>query len=183
MNLPTKEECFELLKKYDVPSNVINHMKLVTKIAVFLAKRLKEKRIDIHLELVEYAALLHDIDKIITLKKTGEHGKISKKILAEEGFPELGEIIEVHGVKGLIECRLNTWEKKIVNYADKRVIDDKMADVDERFDDLIKRYKGTIPKKNFEKTRKLVKDVEKQIFSHLDFKPEELEEKMKNRKV
>ena len=179
MNLPTKKECFVLLKKHDVPSRIISHMKLVTKIAVFLAKKLKQKGIDIHLELVEYAALLHDIDKIITLKKTGEHGKISKKILIEEGYPELGAIIEVHGVMGLIEDRLNTWEEKIVNYADKRVIHNKMASVDERFDNLIKRYKGAIPKKDFEKTRKLTKKLEKQIFDELDIKPEDLEKEMK----
>jgi len=64
MNLPNKEECEELFAKYNTPQNVIKHSKQVNKIAVWLAKKLKENNIDINIELVDYASLLHDLVRL-----------------------------------------------------------------------------------------------------------------------
>ena len=64
MELPSKEECYKLLKEYHVPQNVVEHSKKVAKVALFLGDRLIKKGINVNLELVEQASLLHDLVRI-----------------------------------------------------------------------------------------------------------------------
>jgi len=177
MRLPTKEECFELLKEYKVPQNIIDHSITVTKIAVFLAKKLKQKGIDVNVDLVEKASLLHDIDKIPSLKDLTNHGEIGREILVKKGLNDIADVTAVHIAESLEDGKVDTWEKKLVNYADKRVKHNSIVTIDERYDDLIQRYHH-VSEQGFNKMRKLIKDVEKQIFQNLDFKPEELEKEM-----
>lgn len=174
MILPTKEECLALLKEYKVPSNIVAHTKVVTKIAVFLSEKLKEKGIKINKELVERSAMLHDLDKIITLKDLRQHGFLTKKILTEKGYPEVGKVIEFHG---LLE-HIGSWEEKVLIYADRRVNHEDIVSVDERYDGLLERYSSSFPKQEIESGREIVKSIEKEIFKNLDFKPEDLKNKL-----
>ena len=182
MNLPTKQQCFEIFKEHKVPQNIIEHCLMVNKIAVFLAEKLKQKGIDINIDLLDRASLLHDLDKIPTKNQIIEHGELSKKIMTEKGYPELGKLIKVHTCENIKEGLVNTWEEKLLNYADIRVLNDKIVSAHKRFEDGRKRYPH-FAKPEHRITEKLAFEIEKEIFSHLDFKPEELEEEMKNRKV
>ncbi|MFT4304731.1 MAG: HDIG domain-containing metalloprotein, partial [Candidatus Woesearchaeota archaeon] len=68
INLPTKQECMHLIKvTYRMPQNIIDHSIQVNKVAVFLATKLKEKNIEINLDLVDRASILHDIMKMIEI--------------------------------------------------------------------------------------------------------------------
>jgi len=88
MNLPTHEQCIEILDEHEVPENVRKHCFSVNKVAVFLALKLKQKGIEINIDLVDRASLLHDLDKIKTLGQ-GTHGQLSREILEGKGYPEL----------------------------------------------------------------------------------------------
>jgi len=63
-NLPTRQECFNIMKKYHVPSHILDHSQSVAKLAVFLAKKLNENGIIVDVALVERACLLHDMVRI-----------------------------------------------------------------------------------------------------------------------
>ena len=178
MNLPTKEECFEIFKEHKVPQNIIEHCLMVNKIAVFLAEKLKQKGIEINIELLDRASLLHDLDKIPTLNNHVEHGKLSEKIMIEKSYPELGKLISVHTCENIKKGLVNTWEEKLLNYADMRVLNDKIVSAHKRFEYGRKRY-PYFAKPEHRITEKLAFGIEKEIFSHLDFKLEELEEEMK----
>ena len=85
MDIPSRKECFSLLDEYKVPQNVRDHTDLVNRIAVFLATKLKDAGVDIDVDVVDRASLVHDLDKMQTLE-TGNHGEITEKILAERGY-------------------------------------------------------------------------------------------------
>ncbi|MCX8147059.1 MAG: HDIG domain-containing protein [Candidatus Woesearchaeota archaeon] len=174
---PTKEQCLKLLKEHNVPENVIKHSMAVNKVAVFLAKKLKEKGVKINISLVDRASLLHDLDKIPTLDK-GNHGEVARKILEERGHHKLGEVVHKHIFEAPFKLGLNSWEEKIVNYADKRCTEDKIVPLKERFEYGRKRY-GKESNEHREKTEKYFFDLEKQIFDIIGLEPEKLGEHIK----
>ena len=177
MKLPTKEYCFEILKEHEVPQNIIDHSLRVTSIAVCLAKKLVEKGIKIDVDVVERASLLHDLDKIQTLHDFNTHGVVSREILSKKGYAELGKIVNAHRAEDIKDGLVETWEEKVVNYADKISQNDKIVSLSERFEYGRKKYPH-LSTPEHRGTEKLVKEVEDEIFSHLDFDACELEEKM-----
>jgi putative nucleotidyltransferase with HDIG domain len=175
MKLPTHEKCFALLKKYEMPKNILDHSILVNKVAVYLAKKLKLAGIDVDVDVVDRASLLHDIGKLRTLKKmTGvldwakdEHHIEGEKILTDEGYPELGLVARRHSLREL--KNVNKWEEKIVKYADLRAKHDKLVDVRERMEDLGERYK--VPEEERVPLSEVLK-LEKEIFDVIGESPD-----------
>lgn len=68
--LPTRKECFDIIKEYRLPLHILKHSLAVAKLAVFLAERLKEKGVTVNVELVDRACLLHDILKVCDLPES-----------------------------------------------------------------------------------------------------------------
>jgi uncharacterized protein len=200
MKLPTKEECFEIIEEYKVFDNIKEHIKQVNKIAVFLSKKLKEKGINVDIDVVDRASLLHDIAKTIDIgndpriKKDPKFYKKLKNrfpdikheeavsiILKEKGYEELGKVAKQHGFKSLGNHK--TWEQKILVYSDARVAHDKIVNLKERLDDVCTRYTNLNINDydpDFRKKHEVeLGKIEKEIFAYLDFKPEDLKEEIK----
>ncbi len=171
MNIPTREECLGLLKENPVPENVVNHCLMVNKVAVFLAKKLKERGIEVNVELVDVASLLHDVGR------TREKEKYPKPKHLEEGYnrlkdkyPEVAETIRVHGL--LILDKAQTWEQKIVNYADKRAWEHEIVSLQKRISSVERRYEFTMP----EEMKQKYFQLEKEIFNIIGIEPDKLGE-------
>lgn len=176
-NLPTREECYALLKEYELPNNIIRHTELVNKISVFLARRLKQAGIQVDIDMVDRASLLHDLDKMLTLKSPN-HGKITEKILIEKGYPEVGKIAKLHGFEYIKEKDL-PWEAKIINYADKRVMHDQLSSLRDRLDEAWSRYEEVFHERDSEADKKIF-EVEKEIFDIIKLKPEDIKGHIKS---
>jgi putative nucleotidyltransferase with HDIG domain len=174
MKPPNKKECLELLKKYNTPENIIKHSLKVNEISVFLAKKLKQKGIKIDIDLLNAGSLLHDIKKWDEIRnnKISSHGFDGYNLFKNK-LPKLADVIKKHMLYQI--PYLKTWEEKIVHYADRRVNHDKIVSLEKRFDYLNKRYPA-IDKKKRKKIYELNKKLEKEIFSKIDIKPEEIEE-------
>ena len=177
MKLPTHKQCLELLDEHNVPDNVRKHSFAVNKVAVFLAKKLKEKGIRIDVELVDRASLLHDLDKIPTLG-THDHGKMTREILSTKGYPELGRIIHNHLYSALLIDGL-TWEEKIVNYSDKRCTEDNIVTLDSRVKYIKEKYAKKYKDVNEDAENRL-RSLETEIFSIIGLDPEKLGEYIGN---
>ena len=204
MNLPTKEEIESLWDEYHVPENIREHSRQVAKVAVFLAKKLKEKGIHVDVGLAERSALLHDIARSANFENPEEHpqatkedadfwiqlkhkypdthhGDIAADLLAEK-YPEVADVIKAHTIENEFEGLLeSSWEAKLLVYADFRVLHDKIVSFEERTEDSIKRH-GQFYEELQERTGKSyrkvieanVRKVEKEIFEKLDIGPEEV---------
>ena len=181
MNLPTQAECSELFIKYNTPKNVIDHSKKVNLVAIFLAKKLAENDVDINIELVDKASLLHDLVRIPEQindpeLKTKHHAYINYEILKND-YPEMAEVIREHRFEAIINPELlDTWEKKIVSYADKRVNNDQIVNVDTRIKKGLERWKLSGQEDNLDEVLKNLKIMEKQIFNKISLNPKDINE-------
>lgn len=132
--VPSEKECYRLLEEYSVPENVVRHSEKVREFALGLAGGIE----GVNLELVSAGALLHDIDKIDTLGGKGSHGEPGCRALAEKGFQAVAEIVRKHVMEKIFE--LESIEEKIVYYADKRVIGDRVVPLAERMEFIGEKY-------------------------------------------
>lgn len=179
--LPSRRECLELLKKHGQPQTVVAHTLVVEKAAVAISKKLRKTGEKVDLELVRVGALLHDVAKMQRtrggeLKPRRHHAEAGAKILKKEGVSkEIAKIVELHTLDAGKQPK--SWEEKIVFYADKRVEWDGIVSLEDRFEALKKRYSefpGAVQK--IEKSLPFTEKIEKQIFSKIERRPEELEE-------
>ena len=130
--LPTRAEALDILAKAGCSKKVIEHCKTVSKFAVRVARAFRRRGVNVDLRLVEIGGLLHDIGRSRT--HSVDHAPIGEEIALSLGLPQsIVCIIERHvggGVPKDEARRLGwsakdylpeTWEEKIVCYADKRV--------------------------------------------------------------
>src|SRR3989344_7850587 len=157
MKIPTREECIRLLKLNNVPDNIIAHTKKVCEFSLKVCGELEERGIKVNKDLVAAAALLHDIKKL----DSGEHEIEGAKYIESLGYPEVAVLIKKHGLRHSHEegFKPETWEEKIIFYSDKRVKNDKVVTVDDRFEYIKQRYK----REDVEKEIKFTKEIEKEL--------------------
>jgi uncharacterized protein len=176
--VPSADQCYELLKRYDVPDHVIKHSEVVCRVAVFLAAHLNTRGEELDIAQIGAAALLHDITKMEGIRTHQDHAKTGQRLLRELGYRRIGGIVAEHVRlrEGRIPRPLS--EEEIINYSDKRVMHDKIVTLEERFADLRMRYGRKDPDGNAIERIITLEDktyeLESKIFSRLDFPPEEL---------
>jgi len=121
--IPNRIQCLSLWDKYNLPSAKRIHVEEVTQLAKFLASKLKAQnsKFKVSMELIEAAALLHDIDKNVTKQPGERHPDTAVRILQELGFDEVAEVVRKHSLHAILDPELTpkTWEEKIVYLADK----------------------------------------------------------------
>ncbi|MBN1365699.1 MAG: HDIG domain-containing protein [Syntrophaceae bacterium] len=145
--IPTKTECEELMAKYSMLPNIIEHSLQVMRVALAITDNLKDG-VSINRDVVIAGALLHDITKTKALKKKEDHAATGGALLRELGFPRIAEIVEQHVILKNLNLEGKIEEKEIVNYADKRVSHDKIVTLEERVSDLMQRYGKTEEMRN-----------------------------------
>jgi len=160
MKIPTKEECLKILKDNNVPDNIIAHTKKVCEFSLKVCGVLEERGIKVNRELVAAAALLHDIKKL----KPGDHEIEGAEYVESLGYPEVGVLIKKHGLKYSFNDEFipKTWEEKIIFYSDKRVKNDKIVTVDERFEYIKQTYK----REDVEKEIRFTKEIGKELLGN-----------------
>jgi uncharacterized protein len=207
-NLPTRDQCFEIIKKYNVPPHIVRHSQAVAKLAVFLAQRLKEKGIAVDTELVDKACLLHDLARVCDLRESDYmdfaapatkqqkaawrrlkekyeavcHEEIANDLLKRK-YPVLALVIKKHRFSALLDekDKPETWEEKIVYYADKRVTHERIVTLKERLEEAHYRnahlrQRQTPNKVDVNEVDRLIFELERQIFAVIDLNPDEVTE-------
>ena len=180
--VPTHDQCYNLLKQYEVPDHIIRHSEVVRNVAIFLAERLNVSGQNLSIQAINAAALLHDITKMEGIESRQDHAQTGRRLLAELGFRRIGEIVGEHiRLREAREAHRLT-EEEIINYSDKRVMHTEIVTLQERFADLKRRYElKDSDKKAIERIMALeerVYELERKIFSGLDFTPEYLLQRM-----
>jgi hypothetical protein len=91
--------------------------------------------------LVQVAALLHDIDKLETRDGGGTHGQVGAQRLTAMGHGELAPPVASHPITCLLDdARFpRGWPSVLVSVADRHVANSFMT-TDQRIDDLAARY-------------------------------------------
>ncbi len=179
MNVPSREECYRIMIGMSMPDHIVAHSFQVCRVAVLLAKSRAAVNGALHLGLVEASALLHDITKSRSFDTGEDHAGTGKAYLAELGYPAVARVIGQHVCLDADSATEAVSEVEIVNYADKRVVHDRIVPLEERIAYLLERY-GTEEKwrrrilMNAQKTR----EMESRIFLGLPFAPPEIERRI-----
>ncbi|MGH2466908.1 MAG: HD domain-containing protein [Candidatus Limnocylindrales bacterium] len=149
MAVPTRREAAALLLAGAPPPWLLAHVSAVAEIAAFLAERIAARGYAIDRRLVETAALLHDIDKLLPASDPVlalGHGGAGARWLADQGHAELSRAVAAHPVTRLADGeRFRRWsafasrEERIVAYADKRA-GQRLEPLSARFADWAARY-------------------------------------------
>ena len=175
--IPSIQQCYDLMKKYGMLENIKAHSIVVEKVAKTIATGINKAGHNISIEKVSAGALMHDIGKTLCLGSKLDHAEKGMEICIQNNFSEISDIVREH-------IRLNRYEphseiraREIVYYSDKRVNHDRVVSLEERLKYLLVRYaKGKIALNRLIRENFInCKDVEKKLFSNLDFKPEDLE--------
>ena len=142
MSVPDRETAASLLLELDPPAWGVRHARAVAEVAAWLAARIDRRGTPVDRRLVESAALLHDVDKLLPADhpmRALAHGDGSAAWLSAHGYPELGRVVQGHPVTRLAdETRYRHWaafasrEERIVAYADKRA-SQRLESLDARF--------------------------------------------------
>ena len=151
MTVPGRVEAAELLLSLDPPAWFLRHARAVAEVSGWLAARISASGVAVDRRLVESAALLHDVDKLLPADDPAHplpHGDGSADWLTRQGHPELGRAVAAHPVTRLVDGeRHRRWaafanrEDRIVAYADKRA-GQRLEPMRERFASWQRRYPG-----------------------------------------
>jgi len=177
MNIPSKKECFKLIKKMEMMEHIIDHSIMVSNVARFLSLKLKKKNQNLDIRLATSAALLHDITKTRSFTTKELHSETGGQVMTDLGYPEIGDIIRQHVILDSYENDSPVSEQEIVNYSDKRILHDKVVSLSKRLEYIKIRY-GTREKfrSNIQIMWENTLKLEKKIFKPLDFTPDQLSE-------
>ena len=127
------------------------------------------------MDLLRASCLLHDVGKYpCILDGSRFHDVRGEQILELEGFPNVARIVVQHVI---LRSSLDDpiAEEHVVFYADKRVVHDVVVSLEERFEYLENTY-GKTPQaiEGLRIMKENTFKLEKKLFLHLDFKPNEL---------
>lgn len=170
IKIPSEAECRRLVAEMGMLDNIVAHCRQVCRVALLIVDHRKPG--GMNRELIRAAALLHDITKTRSFRTREDHAATGAQLLVETGYPEVGRIVGQH-------VRLESYfaspvptEAEVVNYADKRVLHDRIVPLDERMGYILEKY-GREPEWKrsilllWEKTEAL----EVRLFAGLSFAP------------
>ena len=173
MRIPERQECYRIIHTMEMMDHIVAHSLQVCRVALFLSDSLEA---NLNPDLVQAAALLHDITKTRGIETHENHAQTGKQTLIDLGYPEVGAIIGQHVLLDEYFASDRPTEAEIVNYADKRVVHDKVATLAQRIEYILGRY-GTEPERRGyihilgEKTKAL----EDHLFRFCPFSPADME--------
>ena len=122
--------CRKLLSAAELPENVIAHCEAVAEEADLITKALNSKGFNLNSELIENAALLHDIARL-----SPNHPAVGAELLAELGFSDIAEIIKQH--HDLESKEID--EAAVVYIADKLTAGNQKISIADRFSGSLKK--------------------------------------------
>lgn len=158
-------EISRLYQKYETPKQVIRHMRKVAELANQLMDGIQMS--GLNRVRVMKACLLHDL-----CRAEKQHARVSAEAIRKEGYPVIATLVAGHheATYSEREAQGSLTEAEILFYADKRVQEDKLVSVEERFRESRKKcrspeacaYHDQMRMKTLkieEKIRRLLKDA------------------------
>ncbi len=120
-------EISRLYQKYQTSQQVIRHMRKVAEVADRLMDGMKMCGSRVR---VMQACLLHDL-----CRAEKQHARVSAEVIRKEGYPAIAALVAVHHQAAYSEQEAQgpLTEAELLFYADKRVQEDVLVSVEERF--------------------------------------------------
>jgi uncharacterized protein len=176
MNIPSKNECLRLMCEAQMPEHIVAHSLQVCRVGMCLVAHLKSHEIALDARLVQAAALLHDITKRRSFETAENHALTGGQFLTDLGYVEVGNLVRQHVRLDDYSEHQSLSEAVMINYADKRVLHDRIVSLEERMNYIVSRYgKNPELQQRIQMLRGKTKVLEENIFSYLTFAPNDLQ--------
>ncbi len=131
------EECQKILyQKYSADHPIVLHSYAVAELSAFIAQKLLSTGIEIDIELLYNAALLHDLTR-----QHPNHATTAGLLLEDLGYTQLGHIVSMHMDIPIPEA-LSINEASLLFFTDKLVQEDRVVTLDERFQEKLIQHKS-----------------------------------------
>ncbi len=176
MPIPSEKQCYQLIDEMKMLGHIVDHSIQVCRVSIFLVDHMKKGKIHLNRRLVQASALLHDITKTRSFSTLENHVITGAQFLTDRGYNEVGSIVKQHvRLDDYLTSEIPT-EAEIVNYADKRVLHDKIVSLNKRMNYILERY-GNAPEiqDRIRYLWNITEKLEKKLFKYLSFYPDELE--------
>lgn len=178
IKIPSEVECRRLVSGTGMLDNIVAHSRQVCRVSLLIVDHLKPDHLKpdgLNRDLIRAAALLHDITKTRSFQTLEDHAETGAQLLLEIGYPEVGCIVGQHVRLDRYFSSAVPTEAEVVNYADKRVLHDRIVPLGERMGYILEKY-GREPERKrmilllWEKTEAL----EARLFAGLPFAPDDI---------
>ncbi len=162
-------------------SNLLLHSQTVAAVSYLLSVWIRNCGNQVDPVIAHRGGLLHDIAKLSDRNPNDfeiDHAELGSRLLLEKRQPILADIARSHLISSLYDDshRPETWEQKLVHYADKIVEGASVVMLEERIQAICKRYPhhaerilGSVSG---------VKQMQAEICQHLDLSPDQLQKKI-----
>ena len=175
MNIPSKNDCFRLMCEAKMLENIVAHSLQVCRVGMSLVDHLRLEGVTLDGKLVQAATLLHDITKTRSFETAENHAQTGGQFLTDLGYVEVGNLVRQHVRLDDYSENRGLSEALIINYADKRVLHDRIVSLDDRMRYIQERYGiGPEHKRRIRLLWGKTKALENRIFKYLPFSPGEL---------
>ena len=175
MKIPSKNDCLRLMCQAQMLEHIVAHSLQVCRVGMCLVDYLKVKGNALDARLVQAAALLHDITKARSFETEENHAQTGGEFLTDLGYAEVGNLVRQHVHLDNYPEPPQLSEAVIINYADKRVLHDRIVSLPDRMSYIQERYGTRLEHKDrilslWQKTTVL----EQQMFKDLPFSADDL---------
>ena len=191
IRIPSDAEIAEWIRDVKLPQHIVKHMDKVTSVADRMCDHLLSQGRIVRKNAVHASAKAHDLLRYVdftswttdtfyasTEEERRVWGRIKEqygvpheravaRFMKDKGFNDIGDIICKHrGSCDDPKGAENVWtiEQMVVAYADKRMLFDTPVTLDERFDDLCKRYGNNTENEERQAWRRTMQNVERYLF-------------------
>jgi len=173
--IPSRPQCLALIGEMEMMAHILDHSLAVCHVALVLTDHLLAAGIALDRGLVEAGALLHDITKTRSLATGEDHALSGGQWLSRRGYHAVAELVRQHVRLDCFDPAGRITEAEVVNYADKRVLHDKIVGLEDRMAYIWERYGTTLDKQErIRRLASLVEMMEAKIFAPLTLAPEAL---------
>jgi tRNA threonylcarbamoyladenosine biosynthesis protein TsaE len=103
--------------------------------------------------------------KEIEKRYPGDHEDACAAFLTDHGYPGLATMIRPHGLRSIDSPeQFETTEQKLLYYADKRIMFNRIVTLKERFDDFARRYEDGNESEKGKRWRRKTMELEREMF-------------------
>ena len=175
VRIPSVTQCYHLMFDMEMMDHIVAHSIQVSRVATLIADSLNEKGAKLDRGLVQASALLHDITKTRSFQTEEIHALTGAELLNDSGYPDVGNIVGQHVRLDEYFRTSSPLEEEIVNYADKRVLHDRIVSLEERMKYIMQKYgKETENRQRILCLWKKTEELEEKFFREIPFPPEDL---------
>ena len=139
--LPDTQTAETWLREQGATEELLAHVRLVATVAEHLAERLAAAGEAVDPTLAQRGGLLHDLAKISAKDAARSHEVMAAELLRGKGQDALAEIALRHAVwaPASEDQRPQTWEQRVVYYADRIASHGRVVSIAERIADMRQR--------------------------------------------